>query len=121
MAVGFRSVTKVSKLARQEKNDCARHVLNVATSNALVVFVSVKPRFIEIDCSQVRRELSDYMEGDLRPQLRSRIEEHVRNCGHCRAVYDGLRNIVRLLGDELVIELPEGFSQRLYKRLYPVL
>ena len=29
--------------------------------------------------------------------------------------YDGLRNIVRLLGDEEVIELPEGFSQRLYQ------
>jgi hypothetical protein len=35
-------------------------------------------------------------------------------------VYEGLRNIVRLLGDEEVIELPEGFSQRLYNRLLPV-
>jgi hypothetical protein len=35
-------------------------------------------------------------------------------------VYEGLRNIVRLLGDEEVIELPEGFSQRLYNRLPPV-
>jgi hypothetical protein len=35
-------------------------------------------------------------------------------------VDDGVRNIVRLLGDEEVIELPEGFSQRLYNRLLPV-
>jgi hypothetical protein len=35
-------------------------------------------------------------------------------------VYDGLRNIVRLLGDEKAMELPEGFSQRLYKRLLPL-
>jgi hypothetical protein len=27
---------------------------------------------------------------------------------------------VRLLGDEEVIELPEGFTQRLYKRLLPL-
>jgi predicted anti-sigma-YlaC factor YlaD len=64
--------------------------------------------------------LSDYLEGDLTSQLRLRIEDHLKRCNHCRAVYDGLRNIVRLLGDEETIELPEGFSQRLYKRLFPV-
>jgi len=120
VAVGFTGVTKVSKLARPEKNDCERHLLSAAASDNLVVFVSPKPHFVEIDCSQVRRELSGYLEGDLTPQLQLRILEHLRNCNHCRAVYDGLRNIVRLLGAEQVIELPEGFSQRLYKRLYPV-
>ena len=102
------------------ENDWERHLLSVAASNGSVVFVSRKPGVIEIDCYQVRRELSDYLEGDLTPQLRLRIEEHLQTCDHCRAVYDGLRNIVRLLGDEEAIELPEGFSQRLYKRLLPV-
>lgn len=79
-----------------------------------------RPAVIEIDCYQIRLELSDYLEGELTPLLRLRIEQHLQTCDHCRAVYDGLRNIVRLLGDEEVIELPEGFSQRLYKRLLPV-
>ena len=97
-------------------------ILSVAASHGSVVFVSRKPGVIEIkiDCYQVRRELSDYLEGDLTPQLRVRIEQHLQACDHCSTVYDGLRNIVRLLGDEEVIELPEGFSQRLYKRLLPV-
>jgi hypothetical protein len=98
-------------------------ILSVAASLGSVIFVSRKPGVIEIkiDCYQVRRKLSDYLEGDLTPQLRLRIEEHLQTCDHCRAVYDGLRNIVRLLGhNEEVIELPEGFSQRLYKRLLPV-
>lgn len=82
--------------------------------------MSRKPAVIEIDCYQVRWELSDYLEGDLAPQLRRRIEQHFQRCDHCRAVYDDLRNIVRLLGNEEVIELPEGFSQRLYERLLPV-
>ena len=86
----------------------------------MVVFVSHKPRFIEIDCSRVQRELSDYLEGDVTPQLRLRIEEHLQSCDHCRAVYDGLRNIVHLLGHEETVELPKGFSQRLYKRQFPV-
>ena len=85
-----------------------------------MVFVSRKPAVIEIDCYQVRRELSDYLENDLTPQLRLQIEEYLWGCDHCRAVYDGLRNVVQLLGSERVIELPEGFSQRLYKRQFPV-
>jgi predicted anti-sigma-YlaC factor YlaD len=85
-----------------------------------VVSVLRKLGFLEIDCYQVPRELSDYLEGDLAPQLRFRIEAHLQTCDHCRAVYDGLRNIVQLLGEEEVIELPEGFSQRLYKRLLPL-
>jgi len=104
----------------ESEDDCGCHFLHVATSHGSVVFVSRKPAVIEIDCYQVRRELSDYLEGDLTPQLRHRIEEHLKGCDHCRAVYDGLRNIMRLLGDEEVIELPEGFTQRLYKRLLPV-
>ena len=102
------------------KDLCERHLLCVAASNAAVVFVSRKPGFVEIDCYQVCRELSDYLEGDLTPQLRLRIEEHLQTCDHCRAVYDGLGNVLRLLGDEEVIELPAGFSQRLYKRLLAV-
>ena len=82
--------------------------------------MSQNSNIVEIDCYQVRRELSDYLEGDVSPELRLRIEEHLQTCDHCRAVCDGLRNIVRLLGDEEAIELPEGFSQRLYKRLFPV-
>ena len=85
-----------------------------------MVFVSPKPSFIEIDCYQVQQELSDYLEGDVTPQLRLRIEEHLQSCDHCKAVYDGLRNIVHLLGHEETVELPKGFSQRLYKRLFSV-
>jgi len=107
-----------AQLTRED--DCERHLLVVAASNGSVVFVSRKLGFIEIDCYQVRRELSDYLEGDLTPELRLQLEEHLQTCDHCRAVFDGLRNIVRLLGDEEAIELPEGFSQRLYNRLFPV-
>ena len=96
-----------------------RHLLSVTASNERVVFVSHQPSVIEIDCYHVRRELSDYLEDDLAPQLRLQIEDHLQSCDHCRAVYDGLRNVVRLLGDEQAIELPEGFSQRLYRRLFP--
>jgi anti-sigma factor (TIGR02949 family) len=82
-----------------------------------VVIVSLDPGVIEFDCSEIRRELSDYLDGDLTDKLRKQIEKHLQDCRHCTAVYDGLRNVVQLLGDERVMELPDGFSQRLYRRL----
>src|ERR1700758_2803098 len=65
--------------------------------------VRSRPNVVELDCYKVRRELSDYVDGDLTPELRMRIENHLQNCSHCTAVYDGLRNVVRLLSDERAI------------------
>ena len=81
-----------------------------------MVSVSYKAVFVEIDCYTVRRELSNYLEGDLTPELRLQIDNHLAGCHHCTAVYDGMRNVVTLLGDDRLIEVPEGFSRRLYKR-----
>ena len=76
-----------------------------------------KVKILEVDCHEVRKELVNYMEEDLVPRLRAQIDAHLRHCQHCTAVYDGVRNVVHLLGRAESIELPPGFSQRLYKRL----
>ena len=82
-----------------------------------MVFVSQKPSVIEIDCQQVHRELSNYLEDDLTPELRLRIEAHLEGCSHCAAVHDGMRNVLQLLGDHKLIQVPSGFGKRLYQRL----
>lgn len=82
-----------------------------------MVSVSKSVNVIEIDCQQVRRELSNYLEGDLTPELRLQIDSHLAGCSHCAAVHDGMQNVVHLLGDERILEVPEGFGTRLYKRL----
>jgi predicted anti-sigma-YlaC factor YlaD len=83
----------------------------------MVAGLSHKPDFFELDCDDLRRELSDYLEDDLTEEMRVRIANHLRNCRRCTAVYDGLQNVVELLANERSIELPKGFSQRLYRRL----
>jgi hypothetical protein len=72
---------------------------------------------ILITCAQVRRELSNYIDSEVTPQLRARIEEHVAGCSDCAAVYDGVRNVLSLVAGGELIELPRGFSLRLYRRL----
>jgi anti-sigma factor (TIGR02949 family) len=83
-----------------------------------VVTGSGKSGVIEIDCYTVRRELSDYLDGDLANDLLEQVERHLQHCKHCTAVYDGLRNVVKLLADGRALELPVGFSQRLHRRLF---
>lgn len=72
---------------------------------------------IEITCKIVRRELSNYIEDDVTPELRARIQRHVDDCPGCRAVYDGVHNILRLVGGGEVLDLPPGFSRRLLERI----
>ncbi len=72
---------------------------------------------IEISCLEVWREISNYLEGDVDPELRRRIEEHVKVCEHCTAILDGTRNVIRLVADGDILDLPAGFSDRLRKRL----
>ena len=70
-----------------------------------------------VQCAEVWREVSNYLDGDIDAGLRSAMEEHFRGCNHCRAVLDGARNVIQLYGDERMLEVPLGFSQRLRSRL----
>jgi len=70
-----------------------------------------------VNCEEVWREISNYLDGGVEPHLRLAMEEHIRGCRRCAAVLDGTRNVVQLYGDERMIEVPLGFSQRLQHRL----
>ncbi len=70
-----------------------------------------------VSCEKVWREISNYLEGEVEPELRAAMEEHFRGCKHCTAVLDGTRNVIRLYGDERMVEVPLGFSRRLERRL----
>lgn len=71
---------------------------------------------LEITCRQVWREVSNYLENDLAPELRERIQRHLSICSHCRALLDGTQNTVTIVADERALELPEEVRERLYTR-----
>ena len=72
---------------------------------------------IEISCSEVWREISNYIDEVVDPLLRARMEAHFRVCKHCTAVLDGTRNVIKLVADEAEFEVPAGFGARLYSKL----
>jgi methylphosphotriester-DNA--protein-cysteine methyltransferase len=69
------------------------------------------------NCEKVWREISNYMDGDIAPELRSTMDEHFRTCKRCASVLAGTRNVVQLYGDERMLDVPAGYSRRLEKRL----
>lgn len=70
-----------------------------------------------VSCEHVWQEISNYLDGEIGPELRAAMEEHLRECRHCTAVLDGTRNIVHLYADDRLVELPPGFSAGWQKKL----
>lgn len=74
-------------------------------------------RVIEISCLEVWREISNYIDGEIDADLRARMEAHFKVCAHCKAIFDGTKNVVKLVGDGVEYQMPEGFSERLYSKI----
>jgi anti-sigma factor RsiW len=72
---------------------------------------------MKLDCKHIWRELSNYLDGVISPNLRRDIEAHVAHCRHCAALLDSTHNIIVLIADERRFELPVGFGARLRERL----
>ena len=70
-----------------------------------------------VSCEEVWREVSNYLDGEVEPGLLVAMQEHIRGCKRCTAVVEGTRNVLQLYGDERMLEVPLGFSQRLHQRL----
>jgi len=73
---------------------------------------------IEISCAEVWREISNYLDGEISAELRERMAAHFKVCAHCTAVLEGTQNVVGLVGDGRVFQVPEGFSKRLYEKIH---
>jgi Putative zinc-finger len=74
-------------------------------------------KVVEISCVEVWREISNFLERSVDPELRTRMEAHFAVCNTCRAVLDGTDNVVKLIGDGQAFDVPDGFSEHLFNKL----
>ena len=74
-------------------------------------------RTIEISCLEAWRQISDYLDDLVSPERRARLEAHFKVCDHCTAILDGTKNVVQLVGNGVVFDVPCGFGERLRQRL----
>jgi anti-sigma factor RsiW len=67
-----------------------------------------------VTCEQVLQQLSNYIDGEVTPELRAEIEAHLRGCHRCSVLLDTTRKVLLIYGDERVFEIPVGYSERLH-------
>ena len=72
---------------------------------------------VEISCFEVWRRLSDFVDDDIEPDLKARLTYHFARCRDCKALLDGTRNVVALIGDENTFELPADAGERITSAL----
>ncbi len=72
---------------------------------------------MEISCHEIWREISNYLDDEVDPKLRERMERHFSSCVHCAALIDSTHNLLVLIGDGRSFTVPAGFSKRLYSKL----
>src|SRR5262245_13870556 len=91
----------------------------LAESKAVVanMFTGNVMKVIEISCREVWREISNFLEGSVDPELRARMEAHFAVCNNCKAVLDGTTNVVKLIADGETFDVPVGLSERLLSKL----
>ena len=65
---------------------------------------------MRLDCKHVWQYISAYIEGDVDSALRAEIDKHLETCEICSAVLDSTRNVVILMADDRVFELPPGIA-----------
>ena len=70
-----------------------------------------------LNCRHVWGCISGYLDDGLPEEMRELVQKHLDHCEICSAILDSARNILVLTADDLIFELPIGFSERLHARL----
>jgi hypothetical protein len=71
---------------------------------------------LEISCLEVWREISNYIDAEVSPDLRARMEAHFTACDHCKAIVDGAQNVVQIVADDRAFDLPPTVGKRLFAK-----
>ena len=64
-------------------------------------------------CEELLKALSDYVDGDIAPNICAEFEKHLSGCDPCQVVVDNIRKTVSLYQGDREYPLPEEFHQRL--------
>ncbi len=68
-----------------------------------------------VDCDEVRKRASDYLESDLSEGEREWIRQHLALCLNCNSFMDTLRSTISMLGELPSKAIPSGLKQKLLR------
>ncbi len=71
-----------------------------------------------MNCKNVIRELSNYLDGELDGVLKVDLEHHLQHCEDCSMVVDQTKRTVEIICDSKPLELPSDVRSRLHEALH---
>jgi len=69
------------------------------------------------ECNKIQPMLSEYIDGVLPEADSSRVRSHLEECTGCMEMYKSMREIIVYINDMDEVDPPEGFLDRVNKRL----
>ena len=69
------------------------------------------------NCQALLGSLSEYIDGELPPDLCKEIEKHLEGCDNCRVVLNTTRRTIDLVQMPVEENVPDDVRERLFKRL----
>lgn len=70
-----------------------------------------------MNCEEVIRELSSFIDGDLDAATKVQIESHFIECHECKLVVDQTKKTIQVFCDCEPVELPGDLRNRLHEGL----
>lgn len=70
-----------------------------------------------MNCSEVRDNLSLYLDDELNEEEKMLMDEHLKNCSECSKELEEYRKVIRMLNELPDEEPPEGYCKRLHEKL----
>jgi len=70
-----------------------------------------------VRCKQLIRELSNYLDGVLEPDVLADLERHLEHCEDCRLVVDTTRKTIQVFCNAEPAPLDPAIRERLHKAL----
>ena len=68
-----------------------------------------------MNCQDVIRDLSNYIDDDLDADLKQELESHVKECSDCGLVVDQTKKTIEIFCDSEPVELPSDMRNRLHE------
>ena len=70
-----------------------------------------------MECAEIEKFLSEYIDGILDRETRDLVEEHLRTCKACREELASLRAVVKELGSLESVEAPADFLDKVHEHI----
>jgi len=70
-----------------------------------------------LNCKDVIREVSEYLDGNLGAGVKSDLEIHLAKCHDCRLIIDTTRKTIDIFCNSEPVALPQDVRNRLHEAL----